>query len=281
MPGPVQLSSSDFSLLCSVIERVARAGHLGTADAEDVSQWVHLTLLERHYAPLARFAGRSSFRTFLMVVVRRLLLDWRNATHGKWRPSAWATREGGVAINLDRLITRDGHSVAEAVAILQDRPGSPPVPVLREIADGVPFRRRRQMVTLNEDCDTGTAFHDPVEVECDRAKKRDQIRVLSRAYRRLTPRDRTLLSMRFGRDLKVVAIARALGLPSKPLYQQIEQILAALRKTLGGQSDRPQTNTRRHRARSVAAVRGPRSIRAPLTSTAASDAPGNLQVVSV
>src|SRR6476661_8828077 len=117
MSAAVPLSPSDFALLCRVIRGVAHAGRLPSSDAEDFSQWVHLTLLERNYAPLTQFCGRSSRQAYLRVVVRRLLLDWRNMRFGKWRPSSWARRHGPAAMDLDRLLTRDHHSIDEAVAI--------------------------------------------------------------------------------------------------------------------------------------------------------------------
>ena len=116
-------SPSEFALLCKVIDAVTRTSGLGESQAEDFSQWIHLRLLERNYEPLTRFAGRSTLQTYLTVVVRRLLLDWRNAEFGKWRPSRWAHRIGGAAIDLDRLLTRDGYRMDEAIAILQDRAG--------------------------------------------------------------------------------------------------------------------------------------------------------------
>src|SRR5689334_4174040 len=115
MPATFTPSSSDFALLCRVIEWVARTGGLSPEDAEDFAQSVHLKLLERNYAPLAQFDGRSSFHTFLRTVVKRLLLDWRNHRYGKWRPSACARRHGDAGIDLDRLITRDGCAPEEAV----------------------------------------------------------------------------------------------------------------------------------------------------------------------
>ena len=84
------LSQAQFALLQRVIRSVARHHGLSPEDAEDFGQTVHLKLLERHYQVFDSYEGRSSLTTFLTVVVTRLLLDWRNATRGKWRPSASA-----------------------------------------------------------------------------------------------------------------------------------------------------------------------------------------------
>ncbi len=101
-------SPEELAVLDQAIRRVVRASRLPSEDAADFSQSVHLRLLERGYEPFRRFAGRSALRTFLAVVVRRMLIDWQRATLGKWRPPAAAVRLGPHAVALARLIGRDG-----------------------------------------------------------------------------------------------------------------------------------------------------------------------------
>jgi len=135
-----RVSPSQLATLSDVIRSVTRVSGLSAEDADDFSQHVHLRLLERNYEPLARFAGRSSFRTYLFVVVKRLLLDWRNAQAGKWRPSALATRLGPLAVGLDRLMSRDGCSRDEAIAVLSADGSAPGGALLRELAERIPQR---------------------------------------------------------------------------------------------------------------------------------------------
>ncbi|MGH8186413.1 MAG: hypothetical protein ACREUC_07605, partial [Steroidobacteraceae bacterium] len=75
-----------------------------------------LKLIEHDYAVLRRFEGASSLRTYLTVVLHRVLLDQRNREWGRWRPSAAAYRNGPLAVRLERLVTRDGLTPAEAIA---------------------------------------------------------------------------------------------------------------------------------------------------------------------
>ena len=114
-------SPSDLQLLASVIREVTRARRLTPADAQDFAQSVHVRCLERDYDMFRRFGGRSSLRTYLRVVVTRLLLDWQNSSYGKWRPSATAARLGGPALLLERLIERDGCTRDEAVRVVSSR----------------------------------------------------------------------------------------------------------------------------------------------------------------
>lgn len=63
-----------------VIERAIRfAAHrhrLTPSDAEEFSAVVKLGLAENDYAELRRFDGRSSFRTFISIVVQRMARDY-------------------------------------------------------------------------------------------------------------------------------------------------------------------------------------------------------------
>jgi RNA polymerase sigma factor (sigma-70 family) len=233
MPITFTPSPSDFTLLCEVIRSVAHRSGLPPDDAEDFAQTVHLKLLERSYAPLARFNGRSSLRTYLVVVVKRLLLDWRNARYGKWRPSSCARQLGPVAIELDRLMSRDGHTPDEAVAILEDRSDGPHASMLRELASRLP-RRSPMRTVLTEDLESlhvGT-FEDPVEARQVATSKKRALARLRRAYQRLGPEDRRLLRLHFERNLSIAAIAALLGTPPKPLYRRMHKLFRSLRREL-------------------------------------------------
>jgi RNA polymerase sigma factor (sigma-70 family) len=226
-------SPADFQLLCDVIASVARTSGLPAPDAEDFAQQVHLHLMERRYAALTAFAGRSSFRTFLTVVVRRILLDWRNHRFGKWRPSSQAKRLGPVAIALDRLICRDGHRSEEAVAMLKGRPSCTHSEPLRDLAARLP-RRRRAQVVVPETFEglAAAAFEDPVEAEQSSDARRRTMRRLRHACGQLSEEDRRLLVLRFRHGMSIRDIAASLGQPDKPLYRRMERIVASLRRAM-------------------------------------------------
>jgi RNA polymerase sigma factor (sigma-70 family) len=241
------LAPADFALLCEVIAMVSRNSRLPPEDAEDFRQHVHLTLLERQYAPIRRFAGRSSLRTYLTVVVGRQLLDWRNRRYGKWRPCEAARRLGPTAIQLDRLLSRDGYELEEAVARLTSMPGGEGAATVRALAAQLPVRRRTRTIAIEDVDALGVdGFADPIETA--QAGARDEVtRVrLQAACRSLSAADRRLLHLRFGRGLKVSVIAPIVGEPAKSLYRRIERILVTLRAALGGDVS---PSTVRHPAR--------------------------------
>ena len=122
-------------------------------------------MLERNYDIFHRFTGRSSLRTYLTVVVTRMLLDWLNATYGKWRPSAVAVRLGADAIKLDRLIWRDGYTIDEAVSIVAGGPTSWTRANCAPWPSACPHRLpRRRVPEMVLDQHQVMDFEDPVEV---------------------------------------------------------------------------------------------------------------------
>src|SRR5258708_6035165 len=100
-----------------ILDRTCR--RLRREDAEDLASHVRLRLIENDHAILRRFGGRSSWRTYLTVVIRRLVVDYRTHSWGKYRPSAQARRLGPAGMKLERLIQRDGFTADEAIASLE------------------------------------------------------------------------------------------------------------------------------------------------------------------
>ena len=108
-----------LGLIDDIVRFIGRRGHLKGEELEEFHSHAVLKLIDRNYAILRQFKQKSSLRTYLTVVVQRLLLDYHNQRWGKWRPSAKARRLGEEAIYLDRLLSRDGHSAVEAIEILK------------------------------------------------------------------------------------------------------------------------------------------------------------------
>ena len=95
-----------------------RRRHLSPAEQEDFAGFVRLRLIEDDYAVLRKFQERSTLWTYLSSVIGRLSLDYCAEQWGRWRPSA-ADRLGPEAVALERLVTRDGHTLDEAIAIVR------------------------------------------------------------------------------------------------------------------------------------------------------------------
>src|SRR5262249_44489950 len=162
----------------------------------------------RNYDIFRRFAGRSSLRTYLVVVGTRLLLDWRVERYGKWRPSATAQRLGRPATALERLLRRDGYGLDAAIELARLHHPSLTEGEARAIAEQLPARARPQMVAETH----GYALcalddEDPVDAQERQAARTHLMAKLSRAMRSLAPDEQFLIVQRYLRGRSVQALA--------------------------------------------------------------------------
>lgn len=223
-------SPEAVALLSAVLRSVA-GRHLGPDDAADFVQSAELRVLQTRYDVLARFDGRSSLRTYLHVVVARLLLDWRNTAYGKWRPSAAARRLGPIAIFLDRLISRDGCGGAEAVEIARMRWPHIPVRSLAEMVEHLPPHPPRRVTRRELRDDVAiTQFDDPVVRREAEETARRRRKAVVRALKTLPAGDREMLRARYMEGRSVRAIAETAGLDAKVLYRRFDRMLIGLRR---------------------------------------------------
>jgi RNA polymerase sigma factor (sigma-70 family) len=227
--------ASELAVLDSVITAVTRSRRMRPEDADDLRQSVHLRLAERDFDVFRRFNGRSSLRTYLIVVVHRMLLDSRNHEFGKWRPSTAAKRHGAIAILLDRLVHRDGYSVEEAIEHLRASHGGLDVAALRPMAAALPMRQRAFFRASVSAPTPMVAFDDPVEYR-QRRSEAGRLRIaLARALAGLARDDRRVLWLRYRRNLTVPIIAARLQTEPKLLYRRLNKLLLALRRGLTAQ----------------------------------------------
>ncbi|HJQ36212.1 MAG TPA: sigma-70 family RNA polymerase sigma factor, partial [Thermoanaerobaculia bacterium] len=218
------------------IARVCREARLMGADAEDFASNVRLALLADDCAVLQKFEGRASMPTFLTIVVRRLFSDQLRAS-GRWYPSAEAQRRGPVAVQLERLMSRDRRSFAEAALIIRREHPEVTAAELDQLVATLPARVPRAVVVPVLEGDEeryaggGTAADrvEALDVEQRSQRASDVVRA---AMAMFSSEDRAILRLRFNGDASVVSIARALGLETRPLYRRIEALLARLRAAL-------------------------------------------------
>ena len=226
-------TGQQVALLIGVIHDVARGRRMPREDFEDFAQSVHLKLLERHYDVFERFKGRSSLKTYLTVVVKRMLLDWQNKAYGKWRPTVFTRRFGEHAIALERLINRDHYSADEAIEMVGLRPSAPSPTELRRIADRIP-RRRRVCNVPAEAADEAVVveFADPVAA-AERARADAWISSrLEAAIGHLSVEDQRLIVMRYRNGQTVQDLARVLQADAPGLYRRFARVLRSLRNNL-------------------------------------------------
>ncbi len=231
-----KLFLANLPVIDAVIGQVCRRQRLTAAEADDFASEVHLHFIERNYEPLRRFEGRSTLRTFLIVVIQRLCLDFRNRAWGRWRPSIEAKRLGSIAILIERLMVRDGRSLQEVVETLRTNHGVEMDAALEALCAKLARRApSRQFVTEVEAANVPSgaplAEDNVLRGEQEFLAKRVQA-ALDRVRQTLPPEDGLILKMRFEDAVPIVKIAGALHLNQKRLYRRLEILLATLRKGL-------------------------------------------------
>ena len=170
------LLEQNFELIRQRLDRLGRFSDLPEHEAEELCSWALFKLVENNYRILASWEGRSSFSTFLTVVLVNLLRDYRIHLWGKWRPSAAARRRGPEAVLLERLCVRDGLPVDEAIERMRTEHGvSLPQTELEGMAASLCRRMRRRRVAEEEllpipvDGQVEKRIEDG---ECDRSRPR-------------------------------------------------------------------------------------------------------------
>ena len=233
---PGRFLESNMLLVNAIVGEIGRRRRVRGDALEEFRSLAFLKLVEHNYAVLRQYSGASSLRTYLTVVLQRLLLDHRNREWGRWRASAAAIRLGPTAVRLERLITRDGMTPAEAVASIA--PGTDATAYIefaRTLTRRGPVRGTRY--TLGEDAvpDGFDASPGPDALIEQRSQKNEAQgirRFVRDALRALPSQDHLLLTLRFRDGLSVADAARVLKTAAKPLYRRIARILEHLQRQL-------------------------------------------------
>lgn len=218
-----------------VVLFIARRHHLSREEADDLASAVKLKIIENDYEALRNFRGDSSLRTYLATIANRHFLDTRIAQWGKWRPSAQARRLGPAALVLDRLMSRDGLSLNEAVETMRangesDLSWDELVAIGRQLT--VRPRRRFSGPEELNDHPSSTATENGVDATEVRAEAERIAEALADALGQLGTEDRLILRMRFQDNVPVSRISRMLGLDQKRLYRRLDHVMKTLRTAL-------------------------------------------------
>ena len=225
-----------------VIDRIAssicRRNGVQGADAEDFASDVRLKLLQDDYAVLRKYRGASSRTTFLTVVISNLFRDHRIKHWGKWRPSAEAKRHGEVAVRLEAAIYRDGQTFEQACGFLaQDGRLKVDRAELRKLLASLPYRTPKRVengASVDHVASPESADGRLLDHERD-ARLQVAKAALGRAVDRLAPEDGLIVRLHFYEGFSIADVARAVGIPQKPLYVRVKRLLETLHEDLASQ----------------------------------------------
>ena len=228
------LLTANLPLVKRAVAFACRRYGLDPDDAEEFAAIVNLKLVENDGAILRAYEARSAFATFISVVVQRMALDYRIHAWGKWHTTVAAKRLGPLAVELERLLHRDGRSFDEAFVILGAKHD-----VTREslagLAERLPRRTARpREVAIGERDMPAPEFAADDRVEAgERRRTSERLSALMATIIGRMPEDEQLiLQLRFEGGMAVSQIARVLQLDQKALYRRIERRMRDMRKEL-------------------------------------------------
>lgn len=230
-----ELLETHLDLIQRKLSYLSRSSGLPDAEIEELRSWALLKLVDDDYRILGKWEGRSSFPTFLNVVLANLLRDYRTHLWGKWRPRAASRRRGEAGVLLERLVVRDGLSYAEALERLRIEHGISLAPDDGAwLAAVLPRCQERRWVSEEE------LLQIPVDGQVEvRVEQRERARTAARLRELLIPllrslpaEDCLLLRLYFFEDLSMAAIAPILGRPQRELFQARDRCLKKIRRSL-------------------------------------------------
>ena len=215
---------------------IARRHHLSSSDVDEFISVVRFKLIDRDFAILRKFQGRSNLGTYLVTVIERLYLDFCIARWGKWRPSAAARRLGALGVLLEQLLGRDGMTFDEAVGTLQTDYGAIETrEELHAIFVQLPSRAVRRF-SSEEELALVASRRGASDRELHRGDDQEIANrvegALVRALAGLSPREQLIVKLRFQDERAVADIARLLQTDPKPLYRHLHDAIALLHDKL-------------------------------------------------
>ena len=221
-----------------IAQSVCRRNGVNEHDAEDFASDVRLKLCDDDYAVIRKFQGKSSFTTYLTVVINKAFLDHRRRMWGKWTASSQAKRLGNMAVVLETLVYRDGGTFESACEILERKHGaSVDRRKLREMLAQLPRRSPRRFETDDEL--RTLASPDRADAELLASERDGQFAAAEAALRtaleKLPDEDRAVIRMLYYEGVSIADIARGLQIEQRRLYPRIRQLLASLKTALSTQ----------------------------------------------
>lgn len=232
--SPKTFMEESLPIIRRVVRATSRRRRLQAQDGEDFESFVMLKLIEHDYHRLRRYAGKSSLATYLMTVTQRLFLDFLVAKWGKWRPSAKALSLGPAAIELEKLVCREGLTFDDACATMQCNPRFETSEAeLRALSSKI----RRSQPRREVGCQLLESLPGPATV--DPVNEQENVRTihalsekLAAAVKKLSEEDRLLLKLRFASKLTARRIGQVFDEKPSRIFNRIDRVLRTLRREL-------------------------------------------------
>ncbi len=236
MNDPRALLTKEWTTIERITAFIGRRYRLRPEEVEDLTSLVALKLYENDCAVIREFRGASSLVTYLRVVVRRIFLDDYIHEKGKWHSSAEARRLGPVALELERLIHRDGLPRELAIAQLQSAHPEAGDDELDLLLARLPQRTRWSRVPLDDSVAESTPNCDEADLlTIDRERREISARaaaVVRQYLATASPHDRLMLQFQYDSNMQISQIARMLQMDQAVLYRRRQKLFRDLAAAL-------------------------------------------------
>lgn len=235
MNDPRAVLTNEWPTVERITAFVGRRYRLHVDEIEDLGSLVALKLYEDDCRIVREFRGNSSLASYLRIVIQRIFLDDYIHEKGKWHASAEATRLGPAAVELERLIHRDGHPRELALS----RVAASHPEIERQELDGMlarlPQRTRWSRVPLDEvaDCTPNRDETDLLTIDRERREISERAAAVIRQYlATVAANDRLMLQFQFESGMQISQIARALQADQAVLYRRRQKLFRELAAAL-------------------------------------------------
>lgn len=216
-----QLITQQRRHINQVVRDLSRRHFLAEAETEEFGETVIRALERNDFELLRAFDGRSTWETYLTLVVSREFFLFQGDLWGQWRPTASASRLGPAGVLLEELVLRDHLPVVEAAELMRTvhRVDLPKYRIL-ELAQQLRLERGRATAgAVNGAGDDGFA-ESTVHA------------ALNDALGRLQPDDRLIVQLRFRDRQPLTRIARVMHVEVRPLQRRLEHVKKVIGEAL-------------------------------------------------
>lgn len=232
------LLESNLSITNDVVRKFCYRHNIAGDDADEYNSHVYEKLLEDDCRKIREFKGGSSYKTYITVVISRILID-RIRSGRRWKPSQKAMDMGEDAVILEELIYRRNYSFEQAYSTLTTNHGSS---ISRDRAYEivtllqrryVRSKRPRVVELVDNISDNRDTAPDMVVVNKEISKKKDRLENVIKEIREfLSNEERLLLRMRFEGNIKISEIARVLKRERNYVDKKLKKIFVEFREDL-------------------------------------------------
>jgi hypothetical protein len=220
-----QLIQEQRPYIEQVIGDLARRHFLAPPEIDEFRATLIRAIELNDFELLRAFDGRSTWETYLTLVIAREFLLFQMELWGKWRPSPAARRLGAAGVLLEELVVRDGMQVTEAVGMMR---------AVHRV--DTPRYRLMEMAERLRLTNAPSAWQIRVASPASPAPLDDDIQTaLNEALAQLAPDDRLIAELRFRDAQPLTRIARMLHMEVRPVQRRLEHVTSVIGSCLSEQ----------------------------------------------